>query len=103
MMLTPEHRRLIEEEIRARRAARIAVGLPLDLPEPDEEWQPEEEGEQLPEPMKVADPVDEPEQPALGFNMTETEFVVDQAKPRRWRSSSSSSRNKWSPTCFSPN
>ena len=40
----------------------------------------EEEGEQLPNPMEVADPEeDEAEQPAPGFNMAEAEFIVAQS------------------------
>ena len=48
-MLTPERRYEIQQEIRARqaaRAARIAAGLPPDSPEPEEEEeQPGEEEE----------------------------------------------------------
>jgi hypothetical protein len=73
-MLTSERQRQIAEEIQARRAARIAVGLPPDSSKPEEEEQQqpkeEEEGEQLPEPMEVADPEeDKAEQPTPGFNM----------------------------------
>ncbi|EMS66499.1 hypothetical protein TRIUR3_00663 [Triticum urartu] len=61
--------------IQAMCSAHIAVGLPPDSPEPeeDEEQQSEEnEEEQLPEPMEVTDPEeDEAEQPAPGFNMKE--------------------------------
>ena len=91
-MLTPEHRRQIAKEIQSRRAARIVLGLPSNLPEPEEKQgqQPEEEegeeeeeeGEQLPEPMKVADPEEaKAEQPASGFIMAEAEaeFAVVQA------------------------
>ena len=50
-MLTPERRRQIAEEIQERRAARITVGLPSDLPGAEEE-----EGEPLPELMEEVDP-----------------------------------------------
>nr|XP_045090176.1 armadillo-like helical domain-containing protein 4 [Aegilops tauschii subsp. strangulata] len=75
----------ITEEIQARRASRIAARLPPDSSQPEEEEEQqleEEEGEQLPEPMKVADPdEEEAEQPAPGFNMVEAEaeFTVAQA------------------------
>ena len=54
-MLTPERWFQIEEEIRARRAARIAAGLPPDSPEPEEE----EEPEQQPVLMEAADSKEE--------------------------------------------
>ena len=67
-MLTPERRYKIQQQIQAReaaRAARIAVGLPPDSPEPEEDKE-----EQLSKLMEVADPKeDEVEQPAPGFNM----------------------------------
>ncbi|XP_044360649.1 uncharacterized protein [Triticum aestivum] len=87
-MLTSERRRQTAEEIQARGAACIAVGLPLDSPKPEEEeQQPEDvEGEPLPEPMEVADPQEEEvEQPAprrgRGVTMAEAEaeFAVTQA------------------------
>ncbi|EMS47177.1 hypothetical protein TRIUR3_07577 [Triticum urartu] len=79
------HRGKITNEIQSRRAARIAVRLPPNSPEPEEkEEQQLEEGEQLPEPMKVAvSEEDEPEQPAPRVNVveveTEAEFAVVQA------------------------
>ena len=96
-MLTLERRFQNEEEIWTRRVARIAAGLPLELPKPDEE-----EEEQQPVPMEVADSEeDEAEQPvpmevadleedkakqpeelvpAVGFSMEdkEAEFAVAQ-------------------------
>ena len=57
-ILTPERRRQIVEEIQARRATCIAVGLSPDSREPKEEVEEqseEDEKEQLPEPMEVAD------------------------------------------------
>ncbi|EMS48582.1 ATP-dependent zinc metalloprotease FTSH 9, chloroplastic/mitochondrial [Triticum urartu] len=41
--LTPEHRLQLLEQIRARREARIAAGLPLDVVDPEEELEEEEE------------------------------------------------------------
>ena len=64
-MFTPERRYEIQQEIRARQAAhaaRIAVGLPPDSPEPEEEGQSrEEQGEEVEQP--------ESEQELPGFNM----------------------------------
>ena len=50
-MLTPKRWFQIDQEIRVRRAARIAVNLLSDSPEPEAE----EEEEQQPAPMEVAD------------------------------------------------
>ena len=74
-MLTLERRFQNEEEIWTRRVARIAAGLPLELPKPEEE-----EEEQQPVPMEVADSEeDEAEPPEQGFNMAEAELAVTQA------------------------
>lgn len=59
----------IKAEIQARRTTRVAAGLPPNSSKSkEEEEEPKEEkGEQLPEPMDVADlEKEEAEQPALG-------------------------------------
>ncbi|KAE8815248.1 hypothetical protein D1007_07378 [Hordeum vulgare] len=64
VQLTPERRLQIEAEIQARRAARIAAGLPPDTPETEEEEQ-----------LKAM----EEEPPGLSMAEEEAEFVVAQS------------------------
>lgn len=92
LMLTPERRLQLLEEIRARHAARFAVGLPLDSPEREEEEEDDkqqagddDEGEQHqakqspktePQPMEEeAVESEEEAEPAAGFAMAECEVA----------------------------
>lgn len=95
LMLTPERRLQLLEEIRARHAARFAVGLPLDSPEREEEGEKKEddkqqagdddEGEQHqakqspktePQPMEEeAVESEEEAEPAASFAMAECEVA----------------------------
>ncbi|KAE8804029.1 hypothetical protein D1007_19990 [Hordeum vulgare] len=83
-MLMSECRIRIKVEIKARRAARIEVGMPPDLSEPEGQ---EEEPEEL-VPMKLADPKEDGMElsedelaSVMGFDMEDamTEFAVAQA------------------------
>ena len=89
-MLPPECRFKLLEEIRARREARIAAGLPPDSPEQqeEEEEQEQEDAEQqaLDAAMEDTAPEEEgeadPAPPAAGFGMADApgEFEVAQAE-----------------------
>ena len=75
-MLKPERRYEIQQEIRARqavRATRIAIELPLDSLEPEEEEeQSREEVEDEMAPMEVEKP-EEPDQEMSAFNLEQAE------------------------------
>lgn len=73
-MLTPERRFQIEEEIRARRAARIAADLPPDSSDPEKE---EEEEEQ--QPVQVEDPEEDEAYVEANRQFIQQERVVTDA------------------------